>query len=575
MIKATAGHRHADDHYRLVAASELVYGESHDQVVSRRDGASAGSASSTSTRCRCICANRKSPASTSSPTATAGSIRTSAGRAGPAIRRITWRGSTRRIRSWRRWAPAASAFPRGHILHDYLEARVMPRIVGPVGRGEMQYAEIWKAAQRLTPKPVKFGTVTPELVAFAVQDEHYKRHARSRIMAMSDAFNEELHDLADAGCPVIQMEEPQIHLLAARELRGQGDQPRVHAEGVQQHGARGCAPRPRSGATPAGATRRSSGCSPRCRRYKPALELLNQVDADVITFEMASSGAMDLEDVGKAITEKKVVIGAIDHHTLQVESPDEVADAGAAGAEVHSGRAAGAVVGLRHGARGHEPAPRVLQDGGAGAGRRTSCKKELGLPVRRVAGRGSEVLADPNQRRSDRCRQAGWRLVPPHLIHAADWTMINAAIVGLGWWGKTLVEAVQSRQRRHPLRGGRDAHQSRRKCRRSPTRRSFSSPTATRRCSPIRRSTRWCWRRRIRMHAAQVIAAAAARKHVFCEKPFALTKADADAAVAATTQAGVTLGLGYNRRFHPEMTKLRERIRIGRASAPSCTSKRR
>jgi hypothetical protein len=58
-------------------------------------------------------------------------------------------------------------FPRGHILHDYLEARVMPKITGPIGRGEMQYAEIWKAAQRLTPKPVKFGTVTPELVAFA------------------------------------------------------------------------------------------------------------------------------------------------------------------------------------------------------------------------------------------------------------------------------------------------------------------------------------------------------------------------------------------------------------------------
>ena len=85
------------------------------------------------------------------------------------------------------------AFPRGHILHDYLEARVMPKIVGPVGRGEMQYAEIYKAAQRLTTKPVKFGTVTPELVAFAVQDEHYK-DIRERIWAISDAFNKELHD---------------------------------------------------------------------------------------------------------------------------------------------------------------------------------------------------------------------------------------------------------------------------------------------------------------------------------------------------------------------------------------------
>ena len=36
-------------------------------------------------------------------------------------------------------------FPRGHILHDYLEARVMPKIIGPVGRGNLQYTELWKA----------------------------------------------------------------------------------------------------------------------------------------------------------------------------------------------------------------------------------------------------------------------------------------------------------------------------------------------------------------------------------------------------------------------------------------------
>jgi predicted dehydrogenase len=65
------------------------------------------------------------------------------------------------------------------------------------------------------------------------------------------------------------------------------------------------------------------------------------------------------------------------------------------------------------------------------------------------------------------------------------------------------------------------------------------------------------------LHSQEVIAAAKAGKHVFCEKPFALTKADADAAVAATHQAGVTLGLGYNRRFHPEMTTLRQQIRSG------------
>ena len=59
--------------------------------------------------------------------------------------------------------------------------------------------------------------------------------------------------------------------------------------------------------------------------YKPALETYNTVDADVITFESSSSGGIDLEAIGKTITEKKIAIGVIDHHVLQVEIPDEVA----------------------------------------------------------------------------------------------------------------------------------------------------------------------------------------------------------------------------------------------------------
>src|SRR3984885_6327108 len=54
-------------------------------------------------------------------------------------------------------------FPRGHILHDYLESRVMPIITGPIGRGNLQYTAMWKAAQRFTTKPVKFGAVSAEI----------------------------------------------------------------------------------------------------------------------------------------------------------------------------------------------------------------------------------------------------------------------------------------------------------------------------------------------------------------------------------------------------------------------------
>ena len=214
-------------------------------------------------------------------------------------------------------------FPRGHILHDYLEARVMPKIVGPVGRGEMQYTELWKAAQRLTKTPVKFGTVTPELVAFAVQDEHYK-DIPSRIMAISDAFNEELHDLADAGCPVIQMEEPQIHLLAARGVVDNVINPEFMLK-VFNNTVRGLRAKTEVWCHTCWGNPSQQRMFAEVQSYLPALELLNQVDADVITFEMVSSGATELDAVCKAIDTKKVVIGAIDHHTLQVESPEQVA----------------------------------------------------------------------------------------------------------------------------------------------------------------------------------------------------------------------------------------------------------
>ena len=111
----------------------------------------------------------------------------------------------------------AVAYPRGHILHDYLEARVFPKIVGPVGPGNLQYTVMWKVAQRLTTKPVKFGTILPELLAASAVDTYYKDPVE-RTMALSVALNKELNDLADAGCPVIQMEEPQIRMVPARGM---------------------------------------------------------------------------------------------------------------------------------------------------------------------------------------------------------------------------------------------------------------------------------------------------------------------------------------------------------------------
>jgi len=66
-----------------------------------------------------------------------------------------------------------------------------------------------------------------------------------------------------------------------------------------------------------------------------------------------------------------------------------------------------------------------------------------------------------------------------------------------------------------------------------------------------------------RAHAGQVIRAVGAGKSVFVEKPFTLSVADARAAIEASEHAGVVLAVGFNRRFHPSMLRLRKTLREG------------
>jgi myo-inositol 2-dehydrogenase/D-chiro-inositol 1-dehydrogenase len=71
-----------------------------------------------------------------------------------------------------------------------------------------------------------------------------------------------------------------------------------------------------------------------------------------------------------------------------------------------------------------------------------------------------------------------------------------------------------------------------------------------------------------RFHADLVVAAAQAGKSVFCEKPTALTLADADRAVDAARTAGVVLQVGFNRRFAPDWRAARALLDTGRLGTP-------
>jgi 1,5-anhydro-D-fructose reductase (1,5-anhydro-D-mannitol-forming) len=65
------------------------------------------------------------------------------------------------------------------------------------------------------------------------------------------------------------------------------------------------------------------------------------------------------------------------------------------------------------------------------------------------------------------------------------------------------------------------------------------------------------------LHADQVVAAAQAGKQVMCDKPLALSVADAHRATAACEQAGVKLGITFQTRFHGNFGRFRELIQGG------------
>ncbi|MDB5616521.1 Gfo/Idh/MocA family oxidoreductase [Tardiphaga sp.] len=138
--------------------------------------------------------------------------------------------------------------------------------------------------------------------------------------------------------------------------------------------------------------------------------------------------------------------------------------------------------------------------------------------------------------------------------------MINAAVIGLGWWGQTIARALAKSDVIKPLLGADPLEGARNKlaaetgiatCASFEEALARSDIQAVILCSPQTE------------HAAQIEAAARAGKHVFCEKPLCTTGADAERAIAAVRQAGVTLGIGHERRFEPAVIDMKQRFADG------------
>jgi predicted dehydrogenase len=136
--------------------------------------------------------------------------------------------------------------------------------------------------------------------------------------------------------------------------------------------------------------------------------------------------------------------------------------------------------------------------------------------------------------------------------------MLNAAIIGLGWWGKELVRSVQGTS--SLIRFSRGVTLEPEVARDFAAEMKFTLGTSYEDVLADAAIDAVVLATPHTRHRAQVEAAAAHGKHVFCEKPFALNVPDAQAALAACRRAKVALGVGHNRRLWPSIAELKKLI---------------
>jgi predicted dehydrogenase len=143
--------------------------------------------------------------------------------------------------------------------------------------------------------------------------------------------------------------------------------------------------------------------------------------------------------------------------------------------------------------------------------------------------------------------------------------MLRTAIFGAGHWGRRLIEAVQGKSSKIGFSAAvtRDPAGQRALADRFGLALTDSAAEvlADRSIDAVVLATPHS------QHAGEIAAAALAGKHVFVEKPFTLTRADAESAVAACRAASVTLHVGFNRRYAPAYADMTRRIAVGEIGA--------
>src|SRR5262245_787182 len=139
--------------------------------------------------------------------------------------------------------------------------------------------------------------------------------------------------------------------------------------------------------------------------------------------------------------------------------------------------------------------------------------------------------------------------------------MIRIGIIGLGWWGKQIVNCLQDSPRFKVVAG----------CDIDTV---MAAPFAAAKKFDLMQDYKALIARSDvdavavvtphLFHEEMAVTAFAAGKHVFCEKPLALTLVSAQRIIAACAKTGGVLGIGHERRFEPAMEEMRQLLESGK-----------
>jgi len=143
-------------------------------------------------------------------------------------------------------------------------------------------------------------------------------------------------------------------------------------------------------------------------------------------------------------------------------------------------------------------------------------------------------------------------------------TPLNIAVIGLGWWGRIIVPLAKTSSKLHVVRVADPAPAAVQFAASQDVPLSKSLDEVLR--DPQVQGVVLCTPHT--QHTDQIVRAANAGKHVFCEKPLSLSRADVLRAVDACNRNGVKLAVGHEKRFEPPIQEVMRMVKAGDIGTP-------